>query len=232
MKEDITQNFERTYIPTSALLFYGGDEGTYVEHFDIDHNGRPINAHPLTVGEAERLATSLRVADRYATLTTGIMGANILSVDALACRVAWYTKASPRQLYFAHGLDIPSGTANVPALLWVADRRELRIYALANDRRPTERSVLYCAPFFNIYHDGRVCMGTVSINIPTGASLSDFTDTWERYFFQSYFSHLMGGYNPVIGNCAGIWSALIGSREKFPRKALRRCAMDIKKLLP
>jgi hypothetical protein len=31
----------------------------YVEHFDMDKNGNPINAHPLTVKEANVLAKAL-----------------------------------------------------------------------------------------------------------------------------------------------------------------------------
>ena len=49
--KDITQNFGTLYHPTNALVFYQNDERnieTYVEHFDMDKNGNPINAHPLT----------------------------------------------------------------------------------------------------------------------------------------------------------------------------------------
>jgi hypothetical protein len=38
------------------LVFYetkGTETDVYVEHFDMDSNGTPVNAHPLTVSEAE-----------------------------------------------------------------------------------------------------------------------------------------------------------------------------------
>ena len=47
------------YYPKSALVFYetkGTENDMYVEHFDMDSNGTPINAHPLTVEEANILA--------------------------------------------------------------------------------------------------------------------------------------------------------------------------------
>lgn len=46
--KDITQDFGTLYHPTSALVIYQTDErnkDTYVEHFDMDSNGNPINAH-------------------------------------------------------------------------------------------------------------------------------------------------------------------------------------------
>lgn len=49
---DITQDFGTLYHPKSALVFYetkGSNTDVYVEHFDMDKNGNPINAHPLTV---------------------------------------------------------------------------------------------------------------------------------------------------------------------------------------
>ena len=57
--KDITQNFGTLYHPKTALIFYQTDErnpNTYVEHFEMDKNGNPINAHPLTEREAKALA--------------------------------------------------------------------------------------------------------------------------------------------------------------------------------
>lgn len=60
--KDITQDFGTLYHPLSALVFYqtkGSSKATYVEHFDMDKNGNPINAHPLTEREAKVLAKAL-----------------------------------------------------------------------------------------------------------------------------------------------------------------------------
>ena len=59
---DITQDFGTLYHPVSALVIYqtkGSSRTTYVEHFDMDKNGSPINAHPLTAREAKVLAKAL-----------------------------------------------------------------------------------------------------------------------------------------------------------------------------
>src|SRR5699024_4715242 len=118
--------------------------------------------------------------------------------------VLWYTKAQQRQLYFVNGLGIPNGKAQVPPMLWFAGKNSLAAYALATDRRPTAKTPLHYAPFFNIYEDGKVCMGTVNIDIKNSASLEEFIQAWESYFFNSYFSHLLGRYSPIKGNCVAV----------------------------
>ena len=57
---DITKDFGTLYHPKSALVFYetkGSNTDVYVEHFDMDKNGNPINAHPLTVREGTQYRT-------------------------------------------------------------------------------------------------------------------------------------------------------------------------------
>lgn len=235
---DITENFGTLYHPKSALVFYRADENDqqmYVEHFDMDKRGCLINAHPLTEREASQLAKSLRVATEKKQpflKSQTIMGSHILQIDPIHNGVViWFTKAMKREMYFSENLGIPNGTAHVPPLLWVANRNRLFIYALRTDRRPTEKTMLYHAPFFNVSSDGCVCMGSVDVRIKKTASLEEFTTAWEHYFFNSYFSHLMNGHNPVKGNCVSIWKHVIGSDEAFPKEVLEKSNKTLKTLL-
>ena len=187
---DITQDFGTLYHPKSALVFYetkGRTTDVYVEHFDMDSNGTPINAHPLTVKEANILAKALQTDEEKSTAflkPKGILPTNILHINpSEKGTVLWYTKAQEQQLYFVNGLGIPNGKAYVPPMLWYASKNSLAVFALTTDRRPTEKTLLYYAPFFNIYEDGKVCMGTVSIDIKNSASVEEFTTAWENYFF-------------------------------------------------
>ncbi|WP_410219746.1 PRTRC system protein B [Pedobacter sp.] len=238
-ENNITENFGTLYHPKSALVFYetkGADTATYVEHFDMDKNGNPINAHPLTVKEAEVLARSLQTEDEknQAFLKPkGILPTNILHINPNAEKgtVLWYTKAQQRQLYFVDSLSIPNGKAQVPPMLWYANKNSLAVFALATDRRPTEKTPLHYAPFFNIYEDGKVCMGTVSIDIKNSASVEEFIQAWESYFFNSYFSHLLGRHSPIKGNCVTVWKDLIGTDKPFPKEVLKKNNKPLKNLL-
>ena len=239
--KDITQDFGTLYYPTTALLFYQNDErnkDTYVEYFDMDKNGNPINAHPLTEREAETLAKALIVKTQKEKnqdflKPKGILPTNILQINPNIENgsVIWYTKSMIRKFYFTENLEIPNGMAEVPAMLWFANKRSLKIFALSSNRRPTEKTHLFYAPFFNVYVDGNVCMGTVDVNIQNSTSLEEFTEKWENYFFNSYFSHLMNEHNPIKGNCVSLWKSLINTEKQFPKEALKQANRTLKNLL-
>ena len=235
---DITKDFGTLYHPKSALVFYeanGKDTDMFVEHFDMDNNGIPINAHPLTVKEANVLAKSLQTDDEknQAFLKPkGILPTNILHINPSAekATVLWYTKAKQRQLYFVDSLGIPNGKAQVPPMLWLASKNSLSVFALANDRRPTEKTPLHYAPFFNIYEKGNVCMGTVGIDVKNSASVEEFIQAWEHYFFNSYFSHSLCE-NLTKKNIVNLWKDLISTDKPFPKEVLKKNNKTLKNLL-
>src|SRR5690554_6101955 len=115
---DTPKDFGTLYEPKSALVFYqslGKGATMYVEHFDMDESGTPINAHPLTVKEAEILAKALQTDEEKSKAflkPKGILPTNILHINpSEKGAVIWYTKAQKRQLYFVESLGIPSGMA-------------------------------------------------------------------------------------------------------------------------
>ena len=144
---DITDHFGTLYHPKSALVFYetkGTENDMYVEHFDMDSNGMPINAHPLTIKEANILAKSLQTDEEknQAFLKPkGILPTNILHINPNAGKgmVLWYTKAQQRKLYFVDSLGIPNGKTQVPPMLWLASKSSLTVFALSSDRRPPRK---------------------------------------------------------------------------------------------
>ena len=234
---DITENFGTLYHPKSALVFYetiGTNTDVYVEHFDMDNNGTPINAHPLTVKEANVLAMALKTNEENSKAflkPKGILPTNILHINpSEKGTVLWYTKSQQRKLYFVDSLGIPNGKAQVPPMLWFANKSSLTVFALANDRRPTEKMPLHYAPFFNIYEKGNVCMGTVSIDIKNSASVEEFIQAWEHYFFNSYFSHSLCE-NLTKKNIVTLWKDLINTDKPFPKEVLKKNNKTLKNLL-
>ena len=238
--KNITQDFGTLYHPTTALVFYQNDErnkDTYVEYFDMNKNGNPVNAHPLTEREAKELLKALTIntqkeKNQDFLKPKGILPTHILHINPSENGSAlWYTKSKKRQFYFTENLEIPNGRAKVPAMLWLANQRSLKVFALPNNRRPTEKTELFYAPFFNVYENGNVCMGTVDVNIQNSNSLEEFTKKWEEYFFNSYFSHLMNEHNPINGNCVNLWKSLINTEKQFPKETLRTANRTLKNLL-
>lgn len=234
--KDITNSFNTYFSPTCALVFYqtkGGYGETYVEHFEIDDNGKPVNPHPLTVNEANRLAEALNVDEenQLQLKSDGILPVNLLSFDAKTSTIIWHTKAQFRELLFSQGLGIKSGLAHIPPLVWKADKSTLSLFALTTNRKPTENTPLYYAPFFNIYEKGLVCMGTVDIQAGETGSVKELITLWENYFFNSYFTHLMAEYNPVKGNCVLLWESLVHTGKHFPIDVLVKRNKKLKDIL-
>ncbi len=230
-------NFGTLYHPKAALVIFQSNTAQkdfYIEHYDMDDRGMPINAHPLTIREAQQLHKALQRKEQPETAflkSEGILSANILKVDASGKgNVIWFTKAGKRNLFFKDSLGILNGQANVPPMLWMASKTGLHVFALKSNRRPTENTYLYHAPFFNIYTDGKVCMGTVDVCFQKSAYLEGFIQQWEAFFFNSYFSHLLENRSPVKGNCVNLWKSLIENDDPFPKDRLINTNRTLKNL--
>jgi PRTRC genetic system protein B len=234
----ITENFGTLYHPVKAFVVYqSGDKecSPYVQAYDMDAKGYPINAHPLTVRESTALAKALDTSPEHRKnylKPEGLLPENVLQINPDNEGFAiWYTPALKTGLLFSDSLQIPNGKAALPPLLWKATKTNLYIYALSTAAGITEDSTLYQAPFFNIYEDGRVCMGTVKINIDIQCSLQQFMQSWQQYFFNSYFSHLLGNQSPVKGNIVQLWQGLVNTRRKFPIRQLKPHYLTMNELL-
>lgn len=232
----ITSLFEEKYKPVKALLVYTSNISKappYVESYDIDHNGYPINAHPLSMQEIRGLQRSLTYAEeneRNNYLTAkGIIPEKVLHINYSEGQVVWYTPTQNKLLHFTKDTGLKEGHANVPALIWKASRKKLSVWALANNRkkRPNITETLYKAPFFNIYEDASVCMGSVDTFEKKQGNLEFFMEYWETAFWNSSFSHLNIETSPVKGNIIQLWTNLLDTTKPFP---ITRLLPDGKKL--
>ncbi|MFH7017340.1 PRTRC system protein B [Flavobacterium sp. FlaQc-47] len=236
--KDITQKFGTLYNPVKAFVVYqklSAEKSIYVEGYDIDINGCPINAHPLSLRESTKLADALDTSEeltRKFLKPLGLLPKNVLHLNPEHDGSAiWYTPSQKVSLFFVESLGIKNGEAFLPPLLWKASKNALYIYAMYADDQMDENTALCHAPFFNLYTDGRVCMGTVSVNIKPNCHLEEFIALWEQYFFNSYFSHLIGNSSPVKGNIIQLWQKLVGGNEPFPIKSLIKNGLTIKDIL-
>ena len=238
--KDISHLLSQVYLPQKAIVIYKSmresENKHYVEAFDIDRNGRPINAHPLSETECAKFARTLQSeSDKRKDFLKckNMLPENILYIDQQkdGCAI-WYTPSQKAQLFFKENLGIPSGQANVPPLVWKASKEQLHLYALVENKRPKENSPLCYAPFFNIHSDGRVCMGTVDVGIENDCPLEEFIKCWEAYFWDSYFSHMIGDHSPVKGNIVQLWKEQINTKRKFPTDLLIKKNETLKDILP
>lgn len=234
--KNITDLFSQSYTPFKALLFYQNEkDDLYVESYDMDALGRPINAHPLSQRESKALSESMESKQENSSgflCTGGLLSDRVLYVDRSGDGYAiWYTPEMRKHLIFKSDLGIPDGEAYLPPLLWKASKSGLSLWALASNDRPNLETTLYHAPFFNLYSDGRVCMGDVNIKFSLNIDLDDFMLQWEKLYFGSAFSHSLQGISPVKCNIVQLWQQHIGTENSFPRKQLKRFAKLLKDII-
>lgn len=223
---NLTNSFGTLYHPQKAFVIYekqGTAKHIYVESYDIDPQGRPFNAHPLSIIEANRLSKALRTTEKkYSGFLSpkGLLPKNLLHLRTDTRPYAmWHTPVQRVKLYFKEDLGIKSGLAHIPALVWKATKTAIAVYAITENEVSGE-TPLFNAPFFNIYDDGRICMGNVSIDIKNDCCLEDFISIWQHTFFNSYFSHMIQGHNPVKGNIVQLWKKQTNSDRPFPEEKL------------
>jgi PRTRC genetic system protein B len=178
-----------TLRPQQALILYKGHGEVVI--------GR---THPVQKGEAglilgagrqvsheevEAFARSLSETPR----TREILPACALYSDASL--LAWHVPARRRVIYF-DGRALPalkrlSGSEVWhPPLLFVAQRKGLRVYALNSEERPEADTPLFVAPYPNLYDNGSMCSGNV--RLPSALRWSE-REGWERAFYDSAFTH-------------------------------------------
>jgi PRTRC genetic system protein B len=241
--KNVSQAFNEQYLPVKALLIYhsveqetesGNSTPTeiYVESYDIGKQGNPINAHPLSVKEmialSELLQETQELKNNYLKCE-GVLPSKLVSVNY--GYALWHTPPKEVSLFFTDSLGIPSGKAKIPALLWKATRESVQVFALKGKAKPTANTPLYYAPFFNLSQDGRVCMGTVNINIDRQTCLEDFMALWESYFFNSYFTHTLGNHHHCKGNLIQLWQEQSGTDRDFPQDELVKNGRALKDLI-
>lgn len=138
--------------------------------------------------------------------------------------IVWWAPPCERTMFFSNkGSDNALRELNAkryphPPLVFKACGTHLWVRALTDNRRPTGRTRLHVAPYWNCYDDGNVCTG--NMRIPREKSVGA-VDSWEQSFFQSEFTHAVGigKRTAFAGGLLGMWKSLRG-KKRFPSRYL------------
>lgn len=132
--------------------------------------------------------------------------------------VMWYRKATQRSLNFSASLKIKGASSvQIPATLYLVVNTNLYLYALMTSDRPDLKTKIYNAPFFNIYEDGNVCLGTAPIGRQKGKTFEKEAERFERGFYMAEQNH-----GAIKNQCktalSNLWTRLIKTKAAFPSK--------------
>jgi PRTRC genetic system protein B len=165
--------------------------------------GQPITREMLedlvTLLQAEPQQTQQKVKKQKRTraecaIEAGLLPMTVLSISLT--KAVWWTPAARRRLHFSLHFNKESVRRRYqclngrevlqPPMLFWADARGLRAFALARNSRPQLNTRLYQAPFFNTNGWGMMCQGSVKFpRLITPQTLPEF----EAAFFDTFFTH-------------------------------------------
>jgi len=202
-----------------ALLVYEGRQGSFVSWHEAkfaENGGAPYlaEAEPLTTEFLRELAAGLG-----SRLAPEVLPFNML-VRTPEMLVWWVRARKQRTMFFAEsskaGKELNGKRYPHPPLVFKAAGSELWVRALESDERPTAKTKLKIAPYWNTNDaEGRVCIGTM--RTPDGDGVEGI-EAWERGFFQSEFTHPYGAarLTSFPDGFLSLWKHLAGSTQPFP----------------
>jgi PRTRC genetic system protein B len=211
--------------PTQVITIYNDRYASnfYLEHSEVRNiNGKLMVLAPTPMNEDvfRNIASSYMKQKAVQMGFDGLIpphilyGFNKLGLTA----VIWYRPAMRRSLNFGSSTLKGVGLVPIPATIYILINTTLYVYALASDDRPDLKTKLYNAPFFNIYADGNVCMGTARV----GKRSKSFEGEAER-FERAFFLAEQGDMNAIGATKTSLpilWKELAGSNKPFPQKEL------------
>ena len=207
----------------SAVLFYGSTDGQG-QNFATVHPVR-FDDQCIPVICPGTPATKVALLEAIRELVDDRMEPEIFPEHLLAKgtnHLVWYRPATKRTLWFKfEDEDECSAHVPIPALLWLANplKGECSVFALCDSARPDGNTLLYQAPFFNVWGTGKVCTGNALV--PKGSNAL-IPENWEKMFFSSWFTH--PNVNSLVRHRAGsydFWKQRINGKYRvFPKAKL------------
>lgn len=223
---ELTKEVLTELSPEMAIIVYKYDQKYYLERRDIV-NGKMATGIPLT----EKCLTDIfdTISSEDSDTIHGLIPNNLLYADGRCGRekYVWYNKPEKRSVFFNKEAGVPDGEMWVPGLVYVASATSLSVFAFKG-KKPKNK--LFTAPFFNIYNDGRVCLGSAKVDKPSELTYQSIIQYWEKMFWASEFVHILGD-NPVKNNLSTITKTCIETGDYFPEVELLSTKTNLKDLL-
>lgn len=231
------QSEGNSYQLTAAVLIYTNSAARHAfatKHTVEEHAGRPIirPGTPFTDSDYKVLVQALAPAEqpRMQWHDPRLLARGL-------GRMIWWTPPQTRSLFFkksSHNAETFTGrgVCPCPGLVFMANERELYVYAFKGGDAPTRATKLYQAPFFNVWSRGMVCVGNA--DVPKEDRRED-PDAWERMFFGSHFTHpnfTQADRLTVGANPAHFWKAMVDQpAAAFPQEVLYDLKLTVDDLL-
>lgn len=212
------------FAPTAALIVYQRQNSYYLQVHQITKSGEGYAwgaGKPFQREDLQALADSIRKDASSSVKLAGLMPENVLYYQPSLSgdRFCWWIPPGEHHLVFVPALKLKAGMVKSPGLIFAVKGKNLSVLAFKG-KKPTPKSALFHAPFWNMYDDGGVCMGTTS-ETRKKAYLHEELDRWERRFFGSRFTDNHGDGQLTNGyKMKELYKSLLNGKP-FPENALK-----------
>lgn len=223
----MNQNAEtlETFEPYLGLVVFGNrhKNKNYLQVHDISKKGNAFTwgeGKPFQREQLAQMGEALRTEQITSLKLKGLLPEEILffQPSVSGSRFMWFIPAQKHYITFTSEVGIKTGTYKFPALLMAVINNTMYIFAIKTNKKPDLKTELFHAPFFNVYNDGKVCMGTVT-EARRKAFLDEELDRWQRRFFGGKFTTAHGEDDRIAKN----WTfkkAYAKARVCYPAAAL------------
>ncbi len=200
-----------------ALLIYS----TFVTIHDVGSESDKLVIKPGTLATSEALRAALQHLMPEQDTNSEFIPETLLAKGV--GYMVWWVKPARRNVWFKCQEMGPerSGEVPNPGLIMAVTPSSWHLWAVKGAARPNLKTKLYQAPYFNVYHSGSLCTG--SIDMPRDADFFN-TSKWEQAFFGSFFTHPnVHEVGQLIkkGSCYRFWLDLLDGKHKtFPSQQL------------
>jgi PRTRC genetic system protein B len=210
------------------------DQAVYASLHSVNDVGTPAKPNvqimagtPLTQNALIELMGS--ISDTY-TDNMELLPENVLSFSPR--HLIWWMPAGNKSIFFRNK-EIGTRSANTPtpSLLFIISGGQWYIFALKDNTRPNKDTILYHAPYFNVYDGGLICVGTAAI--PKTLSTTKIPE-WENAFFNSEFTHTNGNLRKVNypDGEYSFWKKMLdGDYKTFPTEFLVESSLTLGKAM-
>lgn len=217
----------KSFIPSIGVMVYKKDFDFYLQVHEIIQNDNKFTwgeGKPFQRDQLQELALFLKNETLSTLQLKGMLPENVLYYQPSfnGNKFLWYIPAGEHYLNFGASLKMKSGKCKMPGLIFAVNDKSLSVFAFKGKKKPTVKTELFQAPFYNIYEDGNVCMGTTRESKKQNY-LHEEIDRWHRRFFGSKFTDAHGDPERLTkGHTMKSLYKTILSGKPFPEAAIAK----------
>lgn len=213
--------------PKYCIVYYSdsNDNNCYFQFHKISDRGTLLYGKPLYEDTLRGLLKSVEIKNKNDWFIKDRIKHNILSLSLDRKRVVWCVKRPKEYLHFSN--DVKSGLYFLPTIIFTLENNDLSVFAL---KKVGDNSILYHAPFYNVYKSGNVCMGNVKLEF-NRYEINHIIEQSQKAFFGSLFTHTNNGN--IIENIDFVryMNSICNTNKPFDNNYLKSTSIKLSTLL-